>query len=229
MAAAKIWLIEDEEDILALVYYNLERQGFKVSGFPNAEEMLSAANGEQKRPDLIVLDVMLPGIDGFEACRRLKKLESFGAVPILMLTARSEEADIISGLELGADDYLTKPFSPRVLVARIQALLRRAVLQDESGGNRITLGELVIDKDRHEVTISGTTIPLTASEFKILALLAAKPSWVFTRDQILSTIHDGHIVVTDRTVDVQIVSLRKKLGPQQTIETVRGVGYKLSR
>ncbi len=122
-----------------------------------------------------------------------------------MLTARSEEADIISGLELGADDYLTKPFSPRVLAARIQALLRRAVLQDESGGNRITLGELVIDKERHEVTISGTTVPLTASEFKILALLAAKPSWVFTRDQILSTIHDGHIVVTDRTVDVQNV------------------------
>lgn len=228
MAATKIWLIEDEEDILALVYYNLERQGFKVSGFPNAEEMLTAA-GREQRPDLIVLDVMLPGIDGFEACRCLKKLENFETIPILMLTARSEEADIISGLELGADDYLTKPFSPRVLVARIQALLRRAVLQHESDGNRITLGELVIDKDRHEVTISGTTIPLTASEFKILALLAAKPSWVFTRDQILSTIHDGHIVVTDRTVDVQIVSLRKKLGPHQAIETVRGVGYKLSR
>ncbi|HFQ79808.1 MAG TPA: winged helix family transcriptional regulator, partial [Desulfobacterales bacterium] len=106
---------------------------------------------------------------------------------------------------------------------------RRAVLQAEDGGNRITLGELVIDKDRHEVTISGTPVPLTASEFKILSLLAAKPSWVFSRDQILSTIHDGHIVVTDRTVDVQIVSLRKKLGPRQAIETVRGVGYKLSR
>lgn len=228
MAAPKIWLVEDEEDILALVYYNLERHGFKVRGFPNAEEMLTAAKGEQ-RPDLIVLDVMLPGIDGFEACRRLKKQGNFGVVPILMLTARSEEADIISGLELGADDYLTKPFSPRVLVARVQALLRRAVLQAEDGGNRITLGELVIDKDRHEVTISGTPVPLTASEFKILSLLAAKPSWVFSRDQILSTIHDGHIVVTDRTVDVQIVSLRKKLGPRQAIETVRGVGYKLSR
>jgi len=227
MAQAKIWLVEDEEDILALIYYNLVKEGLTVTGFQNAEEMLAAAGMDT--PDLLVLDVMLPGIDGFEACRRLKKQDKFAGMPILMLTARIEESDIITGLELGADDYLTKPFRPRVLIARVKALLRRAGLKAASCRNRITCGRLVIDKDRHEVLAAGKPVPLTAAEFKILVLLADRPGWVFSRDQILATIHDGNIAVTDRTVDVQIVSLRRKLGIPQVIETVRGFGYKLRR
>ncbi len=226
MTKEKIWLVEDEEDILALIYYNLEKEGFVVTGFTNAEDMLVRAESEV--PDLLVLDVMLPGIDGFETCRRIKRKESFTTTPIMMLTARGEERDIVSGLELGADDYLTKPFSPKVLIARVRALLRRAGPQSVVAQNQIHFGELVIDKDRYEVLVSGNPVSLTVTEFKILALLAGKPGWVYSRDQIINSVHDDNISVTGRTVDVQIVSLRKKLGDQQfLIETVRGVGYKL--
>jgi two-component system phosphate regulon response regulator PhoB len=226
MAKEKIWLVEDEEDILALIYYNLQKEGFTVTGFQSAEEMLAAAGKDL--PALFILDVMLPGMDGFETCRRLKEHVSSAHIPILMLTARSEESDIISGLELGADDYLTKPFSPRVLIARVKALLRRAGLHTGEAREQIIFGDLFIDTDRHEVRVAGKPVFLTTTEFKILALLVSKPGWVFSRDQIITAVHDGNVIVTDRTVDVQIVSLRKKLGRQQSlIKTVRGVGYKL--
>ena len=227
MAKEKIWLVEDEEDILALIYYNLEKEGFVVTGFQSAEEMLAVLG--KNLPDLLVLDLMLPGMDGFEACRRFKAQEACARIPILMLTARSEESDIITGLELGADDYLTKPFSPRVLIARVHALLRRAGQNAAGARNRILFDNLLLDTDRHEAFLAGKRLSLTATEFRILALLAGKPGWVFSRDQIITAAHGGNISVTDRTVDVQIVSLRKKLGSRQSpIETVRGVGYKLS-
>jgi two-component system phosphate regulon response regulator PhoB len=227
MAQGKIWLVEDEEDILALIYYNLTKEGFAVTGFHSAEKMLTAM--EKDVPDLLVLDVMLPAMNGFEACKRLKEQNSFAHIPILLLTARSEESDIVAGLELGADDYLTKPFSPRVLVARLKALLRRAGSVAADTKRQIVLGDLVIDNDRHEVFVAGKPVSLSATEYKILALLGGKPGWVFSRDQIITAVHDGAISVTDRTVDVQIVSLRKKLADSQNlIGTVRGVGYKLS-
>lgn len=226
MENGAIWLVEDEEDILALIYYNLQKEGYLVTGFHSAEEMFAVA--DESLPDLLILDVMLPGIDGFEVCRRLKKKERFAGVPILMLTARGEESDIISGLELGADDYLTKPFSPRVLTARVKAVMRRTARQVVEIDNQIVLGDLVIDHDRHQATVAGSPMVLTSTEYKILALLAAKPGWVFSRDQIIAAVHDGSISVTDRTVDVHIASLRKKLGASQPlIESVRGVGYKV--
>ncbi|MBU0728234.1 MAG: response regulator transcription factor [Proteobacteria bacterium] len=226
MTKEKIWLVEDEEDILALIYYNLEKEGFAATGFQSAEELF--ADKGKDLPNLIILDVMLPGMDGFQACRKLKEQELYACIPILMLTARSEESDIIAGLELGADDYLTKPFSPRVLIARVKALLRRVNGNAAKVRDKIVFGDFLIDNDRHEAFIEGRPVALTATEFRILALLAAKPGWVFSRDQIITAVHDGNISVTDRTVDVQIVSLRKKLGGHQSlIKTVRGVGYKL--
>jgi len=226
MVKEKIWLVEDEEDILALVYYNLEKEKYSVTGFQSSEEMFSALGKDS--PDLFVLDVMLPGMDGFEACRRLKKDERFARIPILILTARSEESDIISGFELGADDYLSKPFSPRILIARVKALLRRANLKSAGARDKIVFDDIIIDNDRHEVFVEGKPISLTSTEFKILTLLIGKQGWVFSRDQIITAVHDDVISVTDRTVDVQIVSLRKKLGNKQSlIKTVRGVGYKL--
>lgn len=227
MKKETIWLVEDEEDILALIYYNLQKEGFAVRGFQTAEEMLSALDTDT--PDLFVLDVMLPGVDGFEACKQIKKRPNCSHIPVVLLTARSEESDIITGLDLGADDYLTKPFSPKVLIARIKAMLRRSNMNVAASPIQITFGDLLIDTDRHEVFVAGTLVSLTATEFKILTLLAEKPGWVYSRDQIITAVHESNFAVTDRTVDVQIVSLRKKIGSMNSlIETVRGVGYKLS-
>ena len=221
----KIWVVEDEEDLLALIYYNFVKEGFAVRGFTSGEEMFSSLALEQ--PDLILLDVMLPGIDGLEICKRLKSDAKTKLLPVIMLTAKGEEGDIVIGLNLGADDYIPKPFSPKILIARVRSVLRRRGNSAGAQTEVIRHGDLTIDPNRHEVRLAGHPLPLTATEFKILNFLARKPGWVFSRDQIINAVHDGDIEVTDRTVDVQIVALRKKLGASQhCIETVRGIGYK---
>jgi two-component system phosphate regulon response regulator PhoB len=221
----KIWVVEDEEDLLALIHYNLMKEGYDVRGFTSGEELFPALAPEQ--PDLILLDIMLPGIDGLKICKRLKTDPKTTLIPVIMLTAKSEEGDIVIGLNLGADDYIPKPFSPKVLMARVRSVLRRHGNTSGAQEEVITLGDMVIDPNRHEVLLAGQPLPLTATEFRILNFLARKPGWVFSRDQIINAIHDSDFAVTDRTVDVQIVALRKKLGARQTcIQTVRGIGYK---
>lgn len=229
MSKEQILVIEDEEDILALVHYNLTKEGFRVATATSGEDGLAAARSQL--PELILLDLMLPGIDGLEVCRALKRAPETAAVPIVMMTAKGEEADVVAGLELGADDYVTKPFSPRVLLARVRAVLRRrseaAAPNKNEGEGTITVGGLVIHPGRNEVLADGTPVELTFTEFRVLHLLASRPGWVFTRYQIVNAVRGEDYAVTDRAVDVQIVGLRKKLGPcGKAIETVRGVGYR---
>jgi two-component system phosphate regulon response regulator PhoB len=224
MSKAKILVVDDEEDIRELVALNLAPEGFDVLACDTGECALDTAR--RKQPDLIILDLMLPGIDGLEVCKTLKADAKTKHIPIVMLTAKGEEADIVTGLEVGADDYMTKPFSGKVLVARVRRLLRRVVEKtDEKGPAKIH--ELVIDPARHEVLAGRKSIELTVSEFNILNTLARRPGLVFTRYQIVDALHSGDYVVTERAVDVQMVSLRKKLGSfGKYIETVRGVGYR---
>ena len=191
----------------------------------SGEDALRAVENEQ--PDLIVLDLMLPGVDGLEVCRRVRSDPQTAAIPIIMLTAKSEEADVVTGLELGADDYLTKPFSPRVLLARVRAVLRRGAVQVADDNATLSRGDLVIDPGKHDVAVAGVSTDLSATEFKLLHLLARRPGWVFTRNQIIDAVHGDGYAVTDRSVDVQVVGLRRKLGDAgDAIETVRGVGYR---
>jgi two-component system, OmpR family, alkaline phosphatase synthesis response regulator PhoP len=226
MAKEHILVIEDEEDILALVHYNLSKEGFKVSCAQSGEEGLKAAR--DLTPDLIVLDLMLPGMDGLEVCRVLKRESATSRIPLVMLTARGEELDIVNGLELGADDYVTKPFSPKVLLSRLKAVLRRRERSDAPDeGEAIQIGGLTIHPGRNEVMVEGEPVELTFTEFRVLHLLASRPGWVFTRYQIVNAVRGDDYSVTDRAVDVQIVGLRKKLGNAgKFIETVRGVGYR---
>jgi two-component system alkaline phosphatase synthesis response regulator PhoP len=224
MAKTTVLVVDDEEDIRELVALNLGREGFKVIGADSGEQALKQARSGP--PDLIVLDLMLPGMDGLEVCRRIKADPKTRQIPVVMLTAKSEEADIVTGLELGADDYITKPFSGRVLVARVRRILRRRIEQADQEG-AITIHELTIDPTRHEVLVKNRPVDLTPTEFNILRTLATRPGRVFTRDQIGNAIHSDNYLVTDRAVDVQIVSLRKKLGAcAKYLETVRGVGYR---
>jgi len=226
MASERVLVVDDEEDILELVGYNLEKEGYRVERAASGEEALRAARS--RPPDLIVLDLMLPGMGGLEACKILKHGEATSHVPIVMLTAKGEEADIVTGLELGADDYVTKPFSPRVLVARIRAVLRRRAAEPPDEATPLNVGELSIHPGRHEVLVRGESVELTATEFRILHFLARRPGWVFTRYQIVDGAQGPDAMVTDRSVDVHMVSLRRKLGPlSDQIETVRGVGYRL--
>jgi len=225
MPKEKILVVDDEEDILELVKYNLEREGFQITCADSGEKALKCTRYE--RPDLIVLDLMLPGIDGLEVARRLKQDQKTAVIPIVMLTAKGEEADIVTGLELGADDYITKPFSPRVLIARIKAVLRRQSTQPKDPDQILNIGNLTIDSGRRTVSAAGNNVDLTFSEFQILLYLAARPGWVFTRAQIVDAVRGDNYPVTDRSVDVQIAGLRKKLGLHgDYIETVRGVGYR---
>jgi len=221
-----ILIVEDEQDLLELLRYNLAREGYQVATTPTGEEAIRMLRNDP--PDLVLLDIMLPGMDGLEVCRAVKARESTANVPVIMLTAKGEEVDIVRGLELGADDYMTKPFSPRVLLARIRAVLRRSAEEKTVGSQRvINAGSIVIDPDRHEVRVEDEPVELTATEFKLISLLASKPGRVFTRQQIIESIHDGFAAVTDRSVDVQVVSLRRKLGSMgKNVETVRGVGYR---
>jgi two-component system alkaline phosphatase synthesis response regulator PhoP len=225
MAHEHILVVEDEADIVELIRYNLLKNGFKVAAALTGDEGLRQAR--TLVPDLILLDLMLPGQDGIEVCRALRKDDRTAAIPIVMLTARAEESDIITGLELGADDYVTKPFSPKVLIARVRAVLRRKRLEPAAADGPIHLKDIVINPGRHEVLAGGKPVDLTFSELRILQLLATRPGWVFNRDQIVVAVHGEGYPVTDRAVDVQIVGLRKKLGARaRYIETVRGVGYR---
>jgi two-component system, OmpR family, alkaline phosphatase synthesis response regulator PhoP len=228
MGKEHILVIEDEEDILALLHYNLIKEGFKVTCAQTGEDGLNAARAEH--PDLIVLDLMLPGIDGLDVCRALKSDKATSSIAIVMLTAKGEEHDIVTGLELGADDYITKPFSPRVLSSRLKAVLRRRERDSESKADEsesLHIGTISIHPGRNEVLVEGQAVDLTYTEFRVLYLLARRPGWVFTRYQIVNAVRGDDYSVTDRAVDVQIVGLRKKLGTAgKIIETVRGVGYR---
>lgn len=226
MAGEYILAVEDEEDIRALLEFNLSRHGFDVASAESGEDALELI--KKNRPDLVLLDLMLPGMDGFEICRQIKEQESTKNIPVIMLTARGEEADVVTGLELGADDYMTKPFSPRVLMARIKAVLRRTPRNKKSAAHDvIQINDLTIHPGRHEVAVQDKKIDLTYSEFKVLHFLAQRPGWVFTRYQIVDAVHGEDYPVTERSVDVQVVGLRKKLGHAgKQIETVRGIGYR---
>jgi len=220
-----VLVVDDEEDILELIRFNLAREGYQVFCAVSGEDALKLA--QEKPIDLIVLDLMLPGIDGLEVARCLKTDLTTKKIFIVMLTAKGEEADIVTGLELGADDYITKPFSPRVLVARVKAVLRREGKEQLDDSSTLMIHDLVIHPGRHEVLLNGKHVLLTFTEFGILHYLAKRPGWVFTRSQILDAVRGDDYFVTDRSVDVQIVGLRKKLGPAgKYIETVRGVGYR---
>lgn len=225
MARDRILVVDDEEDILELLQYNLARDGYAVTCVASGEKALDSVHKHQ--PSLVVLDLMLPGMDGLEICRRLKSDAATRDVPIVMLTAKGEEADIVAGLELGADDYVTKPFSPRVLSARIRAVLRRRTSAAIDESATITIDDLTVDPGRHEVRVKGHPVSLTFTEFRLLHFLCRRPGWVFTRYQIVDGVQGPDTVVTDRSVDVHIVSLRRKLGScGEYIETVRGVGYR---
>jgi two-component system, OmpR family, alkaline phosphatase synthesis response regulator PhoP len=227
----KLLVIEDEADILELLVYNLTREGFAVSGCRDGVEGLTRAR--QELPGLILLDLMLPGIDGLEVCSRLKADHATRAIPIVMVTAKGEESDIVLGLGVGADDYIVKPFSPRELVARVKAVLRRGPVAGTEPGGRVVrtalgaAGGLVVDPARHEVELDGEPVAFTATEFKLLYLLASNPGRVFTRDSLLSRISGDETLVLERNIDVHIRALRKKLGAcRELIETIRGVGYR---
>jgi len=225
MPTQQILVVDDEADILELVRFNLSREGFQITCAETGEDALKLVKANP--PDLLLLDLMLPGIDGLEVARLIKYDPKIRHIPIIMLTAKGEETDVVTGLELGADDYVTKPFSPRVLTARVKAVLRRKTPPEPDPEGVLRIHDLVIHPGRHEVLLNGEPLQLTFSEFEILNYLARRPGWVFTRAQIVDAVRGDDYPVTDRSVDVQIVGLRKKLGGAgHYIETVRGVGYR---
>ncbi len=225
MAKECILVVDDEEDILELVRYNLAREGYQVISASSGEKCLKKARSEKL--DLVVLDLMLPGMDGLEVAKNLKSDSNTKHVPIIMLTAKGEEADIVTGLELGADDYVTKPFSPRILIARVRAVIRRKKKEETDDMSVIQVHDIVINPHKREIIANGKPVDLTFTEFQVLYYLAKRPGWVFTRTQIVDAVRGDDYPVTDRSVDVQIVGLRKKLGScGRYIETVRGVGYR---
>lgn len=227
MEPTRILVVEDDEDILHLLRYNLEREGYAVDACVRGDKVSECV--ARKRPNLIALDLMLPGMDGLEVCRRLKQNPDTERIPIVMLTAKGEEADVVAGLEVGADDYVPKPFSPKILLARIRAVLRRR--KPASGVEAepvICIEGLDIDPSRHEARAGKRDLQLTATEFRLLYFLASHPGRVYTRDQIVDHVKGEDYPVTDRSVDVQVVGLRRKLGVHaQILETVRGVGYRI--
>jgi two-component system phosphate regulon response regulator PhoB len=232
MAKRSILVVEDEDDIRELVSYTLLKEGYQVASVASGEEALAVA--ESQTPDLIVLDLMLPGLDGLAVCQRLRENPNTAGVLIIMLTAKGEESDIVTGLNSGANDYVTKPFSRNVLLARVRAALRstpvRSEQDDAPDGSEevIKVHDILIHPGKHAVTVDGEPVELSATEFRILQYLARRPGWVFTREQILDAIHGDSYATTARAVDVQIVGLRKRLGPSgKFVETVRGVGYRI--
>ncbi|MFO7937111.1 MAG: response regulator transcription factor [Kiritimatiellia bacterium] len=227
MTKEKVLIIEDDADIRELMRYNLNRENYRVRECASAEEADRCLKNFS--PDIILLDLMLPGSDGFALCRKLRAEEKTSDIPVIMVTARNEDADIVAGLEVGADDYVTKPFSARILLARVKAVLRRCAVEPVDSKEHISLGPIEIDRRHHCVRIDGTGITLTLSEFRILDLMIRRPGVVFSRYQIVDAVHGEDYPVTDRSVDVQIVGLRRKLGQYSSmIDTVRGVGYKMS-
>jgi len=224
MKKPKIVVIEDEVDILEVINYNLSKEGFDVCSALDGEEGLGLIKKEV--PDLVLLDLMLPGLDGIEICRKLKTDYSTRSIPIIMVTAKGEESDIVLGLGMGADDYMVKPFRPRELMARIRSVLRRGDFIEEGEG-LVSIDELVIDINRHEVKLEGKKIVLTAMEFKLLHFLASHPGQVFTRENLLNHVSSDDTFIIDRNIDVHIRSIRKKLNKhRELIETIHRVGYR---
>src|SRR5215471_2077740 len=224
----KVLIVEDEHDLIRLIKYNLEKEGFRVSSVTDGSLVMAELRREE--PDLLVLDLMLPGMDGLEICRQVRRHDRYAGIPILMLTARSGEADRVVGLELGADDYVTKPFSMRELVARVRALLRR----HEPPPQRATVqrGHLSIDPSAHSVTIAGKQVELSALEFRLLHYLASHPGMVFSRDHLLDSVWGNDRTVTPRSVDVYIRRIREKVEPKPQepayVQTIHGVGYRFA-
>ena len=226
MAGEHVLIVEDEEDIAELLEYNLQRQGYVPTSVHTGEDGLNESR--EAVPDLILLDLMLPGLSGLEVCRRLKGDSATEKIPVIMLTAKGEEEDVIAGFEAGADDYVTKPFRPKVLLARVKAVLRRGAAAKVAEGDILEIENIVIHPGRHEVTVGGAKTDLTRTEFRILHFLATRPGWVFTRSQIVRSVHGEDYPVTGRSVDVQVAALRRKLGSAgHLIQTVRGIGYKM--
>ena len=228
MAHETIMIVDDEQYIRELLNYNLTKEGYSILAAATGEEALEVVG--RSKPDLIILDLMLPGLDGVEVCRRLKQNPDTQHIPIIMVTAKGEDSDEIIGLEIGADDYITKPFSPRVICARIRAVLRRSrqKVSRENREQKITVHDISIDLSKHEVTCGGIQVELSVTEFSILEFLARNSGWVFSRNQIIGAVKGDDYPVTERAVDVQILGLRKKLGEHgKYIETVRGVGYRI--
>jgi len=225
MAKRTIMVVEDEEDILDLIRHHLTKEGYAVA---TATDGLAAVRAVfRKPPDLVLLDLMLPGLDGLEVCRKLKSDPKTAGIPILMVTAKDEESDVVAGLELGADDYIVKPFRMKELVARVRAALRRQRPAEMDFGKTVRARDIEIIPGRHEVRVAGEPVDMTFSELRILQVLASRPGWVLTRDQIVDAVRGADYAVTDRAVDVQIVGIRRKLGERADyIETVRGVGYR---
>jgi two-component system phosphate regulon response regulator PhoB len=225
MSHEKILIVEDDEDIAELIRYNLVKDGFRPVGVLRGEDAIKRLQSDVF--DLVLLDIMLPGIDGLEVCRRIKADEKLRSIPIIMLTAKGEETDVVIGLELGADDYIVKPFSPKIVIARIRSVLRRKQADKSEGTGPLEIGDFTIHPGRREVQIKGKPVELTNLEFLVLYFLAKKPGWVFSRYQIVEGVRGDNYPVTDRSVDVLIVGLRKKLGDAgNCIETVRGAGYR---
>jgi DNA-binding response OmpR family regulator len=221
-------LVEDDEDIRLLVGKTLEKERFRVKAFPDAGGFLAFLG--RQTPNLVLLDVMLPDADGFDLCRKLRSDQKYGSLAVIMLTARAEEIDRVLGLEIGADDYVPKPFSPKELAARVKAVLRR-YSKPAIAADRIDAGGgLIVDGNTFEATLDGRSVQLTQSEFRILQLLASRIGWVFPRDKILDALWGENKNVTDRSVDVHIKNLRDKLGAAGgRIVTIRGIGYKMVR
>lgn len=225
MSRQSVLVVEDEEDIMEVIRFNLEKEGYEVHQALSGEKALQVI--ENNLPSLVLLDLMLPGINGLDLCRIFKQNDRTKAIPVIMLTAKSEDADIVAGLEMGAEDYITKPFSPRVLLARVRTVLRRRESGVKDDSSVIQVEGMQIHPGRHEVTMGENVVDLTPSEFRILHYLARRPGWVYSRDQIIDAIRGHGYVVTDRAIDVQVVGLRKKLGDYgKFIETVRGIGYR---
>ncbi|MBN2139132.1 MAG: response regulator transcription factor [Sedimentisphaerales bacterium] len=223
MAGSTILIVEDDRDIMEMVEYNLAEEGYDT--FSALDGKVGVELAAKHHPDLIILDVMLPVMDGFEVCRALKNDSSTADIPIIILSAKSQETDKVLGLELGADDYVTKPFSPRELIARIRAILRRG--RQDATVETVSIGEIVIDSARHKVTLAGKEIQLTFTEFKLLEYMAQRPGIVLSRNRIIDAVSGEDAVVYDRTVDAHVKSLRHKLGKAKDyIETVRGAGYR---
>jgi two-component system phosphate regulon response regulator PhoB len=225
MAKKNIFVVEDEEDILDLIRHNLAKEGFAVATATDGLDAVKAI--ARKPPDLVLLDLMLPGLDGLEVCRQLKRDPQTAEIPVLMVTAKDEESDVVTGLELGADDYIVKPFRMKELVARVRTALRRKRQPPPDAEAPVRIGSIEINPGKHEVRVDGQPVEMTFTELRILHLLAGRPGWVMTRDQIVNGVRGADYAVTDRAVDFQIVGIRRKLGSHaDCIETVRGVGYR---
>jgi len=228
MSQKKILIVDDEEHILELIKFNLEKNGFEVVTLDNGESAIGFL--KENSVDLVVLDLMLPGMDGLEVCKNLRRIDGLEKLPIIMLTARGEETDRILGLELGADDYLTKPFSVRELIARIKAVLRRSDDKQAIKSKTLKIKDIVLDTDKHEVTMNGIQVELTLKEFELLKILIENRGKVLTRNLLLDEVWGYDYFGETRTVDVHIRHLRKKIGDDESgeyIETIRGVGYKM--